>query len=74
MVCSHRSDAVGTGKNPHASVTLSLVTTPFRNHTPTTMRNTASQRSGDRVWLAAVSSWAVDTVEPSSSMGANHLA
>src|SRR3989440_8473364 len=49
ITCSHRSDAVGTGRKPQAKVTLSLVKMAFANHAPTAMRNTASQRSGERI-------------------------
>src|SRR5207244_6977553 len=44
-----RSDAVGTGRNPQASVMVSLVKIDFANHKPTAMRSTTSQRSGKRI-------------------------
>src|SRR5437867_13393899 len=49
ITCNQRSEAVGTGKKPHASVTLSFVKIAFANHTPTAIRNPASQRSGERI-------------------------
>ena len=49
ITCSQRSDAVGTGRKPHAKVTLSLVKIALANHTPTAMRSTTSQRSGERI-------------------------
>src|SRR5437773_7326249 len=49
MTCCQRSDAVGTGRKPQASVTLSFVKTAFANHSPTAILKTASQRSGDRI-------------------------
>src|SRR5213594_1274416 len=53
IMCCQRSDAVGTGRKPHASVTLILVKIAFANHTPTAIRRPASQRSGLRIALGA---------------------
>ena len=49
ITCNQRSEAVGTGKKPHASVTLSFVKIAFANHTPTAIRSPASQRSAERI-------------------------
>src|SRR5437879_432174 len=49
MTCSQRSDAVGTGRKPQASATLSLVKIALANHTPTAIRRPASQHSGERI-------------------------
>jgi len=42
-----RSETVGSGRNPQASVMLSLVKIALANQTPTAIRRNASQRSGD---------------------------
>ncbi len=44
-----RAEAVGTGRNPHASVIVSLVKIALANQTPTAIRRNASQRSGERI-------------------------
>src|SRR5205823_8501107 len=49
ITCCQRSDAMGTGRKPHSSVTDSFVNSAFANHTPTAIRRTASQRSGARI-------------------------
>src|SRR2546428_13051999 len=49
MKCSQRSDAVGMGRKPQASVTLSLVKMAFANHAPQANRYAAGQLSGVRI-------------------------
>src|SRR5207237_10592363 len=47
-----RAEAVGTGRNPHASVIVSLVKIALADQTPTAIRRNASQRSGERIGAA----------------------
>src|SRR5688572_24153238 len=49
ITCNQRSDAVGIGRNPHASVTDSFCQIALANHRPTAIRRTASHRSGERI-------------------------
>src|SRR5438067_949173 len=49
ITCIQRSDALRTGRKPHSSVTDNFVNSALANHTPTAIRRTASQRSGERI-------------------------
>ncbi|PYO71707.1 MAG: hypothetical protein DMD67_18230 [Gemmatimonadetes bacterium] len=78
MTWIQRSEAVGTGRKPQASVRLSLVKIAFANHTPTAIRSTASQRSGTRMagcgWtcssISVVSSWGISAHRHTAVAGA----
>src|SRR2546422_11293073 len=66
ITCSQRSDALGTGRNPHSSVTDSFVNSALANQTPTAIRRTASQRSGERIAGAVPASASINPYPPRS--------